>query len=150
MFRYCNMDFIALAALVGVTLLCIVLTYNIACQWSKSFQKCSEESSLEMQILEATKVYVAVPEWHFNGHGKSCRTFFNLSYMEGAVRMFGKDVETIWAGTNPLAPSIHEMGPAAQHDTFNDHWNGWNFRQVVQFCMFCFIVFCSLYPYQYI
>ena len=60
------------------------------------------EFSPEMQIPEATKVDVAVPGWHINGHGESCRTIFNLSYMEGAVRMVGKDVETIWAGTNLL------------------------------------------------
>ena len=70
--------------------------------------------------------------------------------MEGAARMVGEDIETIWGGTNPLAPSIREMGPAAWHDTLNDHWNGWNFRKVVRFRMFCLTVFCSLFPYQYI
>ena len=82
-----------------------------------------EEFPPKMQIPETTKVDVAVPSWHINGHGKSCRNNFNLSYMEGAVRTVGEDVEMIWAGTNLLAPSIHEMGPAAQHDTLNDHWN---------------------------
>ena len=62
-----------------------------------------------------------------------------LPYIEGAARTVGEDVETIWAGTNPLAPSICEMGPAAQHNTLNDHWNGWNFHKVVQFCMFLFL-----------
>ena len=90
-----------------------------------------EEFSPEMQIPEATKVDVAVPGWHINGHSKLCRTTFNLSYMEGAARMVGEDIETIWAGTNPLAPSVCEMGPAAWHDTLNDHWNRWNFRKVV-------------------
>jgi len=148
-FRYCNIDFIVLAALVGVTLLRIVLTYDIACQWSKNFRKCMEEFPPEMRIPEATKVDVAVPGWHINGHGESCRDNFNLSYMEGAARTVGEDIETIWAGTNPLAPSIREMGPAAWHDTLNDHWNRWNFRKVVRFRTFYFIVFCSLYPYQY-
>ena len=140
-FRYCNVDFIVLAALVGVTLLRIVLTYNIACQWSKNFRKRMEEFPPDMQIPDATKCDVAVPGWHINGHGESCRNNFNLSYMEGAARTVGEDVETIWAGTNPLAPSIREMGPAARHDTLNDHWNGWNFRKVVRFRMFSFIVF---------
>ncbi|KIJ92422.1 hypothetical protein K443DRAFT_55538, partial [Laccaria amethystina LaAM-08-1] len=72
-----------------------------------------------------------VPGWHINGHSESCRYNFNLGYMEGAARTVGEDVETIWAGTNPLAPSIHEMGPAARHDTLNDHWNRWNFCKVV-------------------
>jgi len=70
--------------------------------------------------------------------------------MEGTGRMVGEDVETVWAGTNPLAPSIREMGPAAQHDTLNDHWNGWNFRKIVRFRAF-FIAFIYLsFPYQYL
>jgi hypothetical protein len=143
--RYCNVDFIILAALVGIMLLRIVLTYDIACQWSKNFHKRMEEFPPEMQISETTKVDVAVPSWHINGHGESCRNNFNLSYMEGAARTVGEDVETIWAGTNPLAPSIREMGPAARHDTLNDHWNGWNFRKVVQFRTFLFLFSSFVY-----
>jgi hypothetical protein len=32
-----------------------------------------------------------------------------------------------------VAPSIREMGPAARHETLNDHWNGWNFRKIARF-----------------
>lgn len=60
--------------------------------------------------------------------------------MEGAGRTTGEDIETTWAGTNQLAPSILEMGPAAQHNTLNDHWNGWNFHKIVGFSM-CFLLF---------
>lgn len=56
--------------------------------------------------------------------------------MEGAGRTTGEDIETTWAGTNSLVPSVYKMGPAAWHDTLNDHWNGWNFHKIVGFCMF--------------
>ncbi|KIJ92421.1 hypothetical protein K443DRAFT_113647 [Laccaria amethystina LaAM-08-1] len=46
--KYCNVDFIVLAALVGVTLLRIVLTYDIACQWLKNFRKHMDEFPPEM------------------------------------------------------------------------------------------------------
>jgi len=55
--------------------------------------------------------------------------------MEGAGRTTGEDIETTWAGTNSLAPSIREMGLAARHDTLNNHWNSWNFRKIVGFHM---------------
>ncbi len=113
----------------------IVLTYDIACQWSKKFRTRLEDFPPEMQISETTLVDVAVPGWHINGHGETCRNNFNLSYMEGVGRTIGEDVETTWAGTNPLAPSVREMGPAARHDTLNDHWNGWNFRKIIGFRM---------------
>jgi hypothetical protein len=87
----------------------------------------------EMRIPESTKVDVAIPGWHINGHGDKCRNKFNLSYMEGAGRTTGEDIETTWAGTNSLGPSVREMGPAARHDTLNDHWNSWNFRKIAGF-----------------
>ena len=65
-----------------------------------------------------------------------CRNNFNLSYMEGAGKTVGEDVETIWASTNLLVLSIREMGPAAQHETLNDQWNGWNFHKIIRLCMF--------------
>jgi hypothetical protein len=86
-----------------------------------------------MQIPDSTKISVAIPGWHINAHGAKCRNNFNLSYMTGAGRTTGEDIETTWAGTNALAPSVREMGPAARHDTLNDHWNGWNFRKIVGF-----------------
>jgi hypothetical protein len=64
--------------------------------------------------------------------------------MEGVGRTVGKDIKTTWAGTNPLAPSVQEMGPAARHDTLNDHWNGWNFRKIVSFRMY-FILLSGLF-----
>ena len=33
------MDYIILSALLGVTLLRIIITYDIACQWFKNFKK---------------------------------------------------------------------------------------------------------------
>ena len=80
-----------------------------------------------------TKVDIAIPGWHINGHGDTCCNNFNLSYIEGAGRTVGEDIEMTWAGTNQLAPSVQEMGPAARHDTLNDQWNGWNFRKIVGF-----------------
>ena len=121
--------------LMGVELLCVVITYDIICQWSKNFRKCMQNYPENMRIPETTEVGVAIPGWHINGHGEGCRTNFNLSYMEGAGRTVGEDIETTWAGTNQLAPSVREMGPAARHDTLNDQWNGWNFRKIVGFRM---------------
>ena len=101
---------------------------------------------MEMQIPDTTQVDVAIPRWHINGHGMTCQENFNLSYTEGAGRTVGEDIETTWAGTNPLAPSVQEMGPVARHDTLNDHWNGWNFHKIVGFHMFAtfFVLFLCL------
>ena len=109
----------------------------------------------EMRIPDSTQVDVAIPGWHINAHGEKCRENFNLSYMEGAGRTVGEDIETTWAGTNALGPSVQEMGPAARHDTLNDHWNRWNFRKIVGFRAFIlflspyFVLKCLLYKEHY-
>ena len=34
---------------------------------------------------------------------------------------------------------MHEMGPGTHRETLNDHWNGWNFRKIIDFCKFNFL-----------
>jgi len=131
--RYCSMDYIVLSALIGVTLLHIIITYDIACQWSKNFKKRMLEFPEDMRIGADVKIDTAIPSWHINGHGQSCRQNFCLGFMKGAGRTCGEEIEASWSHTNPLAASVREMGPAARHDTLNDHWNGWNFHKIVGF-----------------
>ena len=135
--RYCSVNFMIFVALVGIALLWVIITYDITCL---------EEYLPEVHIQDMTQVEVAIPGWHINGHGANCRDNFNLSYMEGVGRMVGEDIETMWVGTNPLASSVREMGPAAWHDTLNDHWNGWNFWKIVGFCKY-FAFFTFSYSY---
>ncbi|KJA16799.1 hypothetical protein HYPSUDRAFT_71075 [Hypholoma sublateritium FD-334 SS-4] len=131
--RYCNMDFIILSALVGLMLPRIIITYDIACQWSKNLASRMIEFPENMRINPQTIVDTVIPSWHINGHGEPCRQNFSLNYLKGARKTCGEEVEINWSHTNPLAPSVCEMGPAARHNTLNDHWNGWNFRQLVGF-----------------
>ncbi|KAM6489975.1 hypothetical protein JOM56_014554 [Amanita muscaria] len=132
--RYSNMDYIILSALLGVTLPRVILTYDIACQWSKKFEKRMVEGfPPHMRISNQTRIDTAIPSWHINGHGQSCRQNFCLGYMKGAGRTCGEEVEVSWSHTNPLAPSVREMGPEARHETLNDHWNSWNFHKIVGF-----------------
>jgi len=94
---YCNMDFIILSVLVGVALHRIVITYDIACQWSKNLYKRMGNFPEEMRVSSDTKIGVAIPSWHINGHGESCRQNYNISYMKGAAKTCGEEVEIIWS-----------------------------------------------------
>jgi len=76
---YCNMDFIILSALVGIAL------HRVACQWSKNLDKCMADFPEEMRIKETT-IETAIPSWHINGHGQTCRQNYNLLYMKGAAK----------------------------------------------------------------
>ncbi|EDR06772.1 uncharacterized protein LACBIDRAFT_299636 [Laccaria bicolor S238N-H82] len=131
--KYCNVDFIIFAALVGVMLPWIFITYDIGCQWSTNLQSRMSEFPEHMKLPSDTKVTVAIPSWHINSHGRRCRKEFCLGHTKGAGRTRGEEVETTWSSTNSLAQSVREMAPGARHDTLNDQWNGWNFRKIVGF-----------------
>ncbi|KIL68676.1 hypothetical protein M378DRAFT_184632 [Amanita muscaria Koide BX008] len=131
--RYCNVDYVLLSSLVGLALLRIVITYDIACQWSKNFLRRMELFPSHMRLRSGTEVVMGVPSWHINGHGADCRANFSLGYMEGMGRTCGEEIETSWAQTNALGTSTREMGTGARHETLNDHWGGFNFRKITGF-----------------
>ena len=139
------MDYILLSALVGIVIPLVIITYDIACQWSKNLQKRMLDAFPEsMRVPGNTTIATAILSWHINGHGEKCRENFCLSYMKGAGRTCGEEIESSWSHTNPLAASVCEMGPAACHDTLNDHWNRWNFRKIVGFRMYLFPTIINL------
>ena len=57
------LDFIAFATLVGITLVWIIITYDIICQWSKNFWKNMSKFPAAMQIPDTTEVGVAAMGW---------------------------------------------------------------------------------------
>ena len=142
------MDFIILSALIGVTLCHVLITYDIGCQWSKNRAKRMLDFPESMHMSANTVVDIAIPSWHINGHGVACHENFCLSYMKGVGKMCGGEVEISWSHTNPLTTSVREMGPAARHDTLNDHWNGWNFRRTVALRMSSPDISCLLLFYK--
>jgi hypothetical protein len=126
------MDYILLAVLALTTVLRLVITYDIACQWSKNLDKRLEKYPTRLQPKPGTKIETAVPSWHINGHGEPCQTNFALSYMEGMGRTCGDEIEGSFSHTNSLGSSLREMGPAARHDAINDIYSGYNLNKVVR------------------
>jgi hypothetical protein len=141
--RFCNIDYVVLSSVKGERLPRIVFTFDIGCQYSKKFWERMKKFPLEMQINEETTIEFAIPSWHINAHGADCRANFGLSFREGVGRTCGEEVETAWAGTNPLGPSTREMGPGARHETLNGQWGGMNFRRILVFRKFDCLIVCA-------
>ncbi|TFK18461.1 hypothetical protein FA15DRAFT_729809 [Coprinopsis marcescibilis] len=131
--RYCNMDYILFSAVAALSLLWLVITYDIACQWGKNLKARLSGMPKRLQVADSVEIEVAIPSWHINGHGKLCQDRFHVGYIEGIGRLCGDEVEQTWWNTNSLGASVREMGPAARHEVLNDHWNAFNFRKVVGF-----------------
>jgi hypothetical protein len=110
----------------------VVISYDIACQWSVNLWSrlwhVPEPLQADPGTIELVK---KVPDFHRPAHKKECQTTMNLQYVEGVGTTDGEAIERSWAGTNPLANSTKEMGPGARHDTLDDHWGDMNWKKIV-------------------
>lgn len=132
---YANMDYILMSALIGVTLLALLLSYDIICQWkiylSKRAKVIEEKTSLPTRI-EEYEIQFALPVWHAAAHEPSCQNQNLLSYAEGVGRTDGEGIERMWAILNPLGFSTKEMGSGARHDTLENKVDHINFEKNIR------------------
>ncbi|KAJ7576776.1 hypothetical protein C8J56DRAFT_1007268 [Mycena floridula] len=114
------------------TLLVILVSYDINCQFSKNFAAQVQElpSLVRFPVVSALFRW-AVPKLHILRHKLSCQQEFNLNYMPGAGRTDRESVERPWANIGPVSTSTQEMGGGHRHDTLDDHWGDWNWRKMV-------------------
>ncbi|KAJ7031694.1 hypothetical protein C8F04DRAFT_959933 [Mycena alexandri] len=130
--RYANMDYILLSALLGVTLLAITISYDIACQWKINLptraKKIQDDSKLTTRLGEF-EIQFALPVWHAAAHEVECQTQNSLSYTGGVGRTDGEGIERTWAVLNPLGFSTKEMGSGARHDALENKVDDLNWEK---------------------
>ncbi|KAK7018251.1 CxC2 domain-containing protein [Favolaschia claudopus] len=114
--RYCNMDFIFFAAILNTVMLYIILSYDIACQFSKKFWTRMTGLPEAMHInRQTTSIWFKVPNFHILGHKWPCHSPYSFHWMWGAGMTNGEDVEQNWEFTNGAAGSTKMMGPGGRH-----------------------------------
>ncbi|KAI0060333.1 hypothetical protein BV25DRAFT_1783282, partial [Artomyces pyxidatus] len=126
--RYCNMDYVFLSSLVNVANKALLVSYDIACQWSKNLL--SRARNLHFQLPGV--IDFVVPKFHLPAHKQDCHAPYGLHYKFGAGQTDGEAPERNWADMNGAAASTKEMGPGARHDTLDDHCGHSNWRKFVR------------------
>ncbi|KAK7435536.1 hypothetical protein VKT23_019587 [Stygiomarasmius scandens] len=134
--RYANVDFVVASLLRHISLLLIFLiSYDIACQWSKNLAKRLRElpSFLRLHlVLKVLKFFkFVIPKLHILGHLIKCQEKYSLSYTLGVGETDAESIERLWSGLGPVSTSIKEMGPGSHHDTLEDHIGHWNWKKIV-------------------
>ena len=131
------MDFIIASALRRVRVTNVQLYYDIICQFTRNLytRMLSVEPSSFIyvgarKLVHSLNVTFGVPKFHNPGHLVMCQLWFNISYMVGAGNTDGEASERAWAGLNPAASSLREMGPGTMHDTMDDICGAWNWLKV--------------------
>ncbi|KAJ7058985.1 hypothetical protein C8F01DRAFT_990382 [Mycena amicta] len=131
--RYANMDWILLAAIDGIGVKRLVLSYDIACQWKQrlTIRAAARTPAIRTQLGEY-RLQFALPVWHAAAHEASCQAANSLSHAVGVGRTDGEGIERTWAILNPIGFSTKEMGEGHRHDTIDDKVDHINFEKNVK------------------
>jgi hypothetical protein len=127
------MDYIAASLLRHIhALLVLILSYDIACQWSKRLlERIKKLPPLIRLNLTFRILYFVIPKLHILGHLIRCQLKFSLNFTRGVGQTDAEGIERVWSGLGGVATSLKEMGPGSHHDTLEDHIGHWNWCKVV-------------------
>src|SRR5262245_54175301 len=130
--RYVNMDFLFFKTLQFIMVSLLVVSYDIACQWSKNLRHRMSAYPSSLHIVNALLTLLfLVPKFHLPAHIKACQTLFSFHLNPGVGQTDGEAPERGWADINRVASSTKEMGPGKRRDTLDDHFGDWNWKKTV-------------------
>jgi hypothetical protein len=127
------MDYLFFSTLLGVVVLLLVTSYDVACQWFKNLWHQRDLYHIFDHHHDNTVVVFVVPKFHLPAHVEQCHTAFLLNLTPGVGRTDGEGVERGWSNWNGLAGSTREMSPGHQRETLDDHFGDRNWKKVTKF-----------------
>ncbi len=127
------MDYIFLSSLrLLCSLLTIVASYDIACQYFKNFFARMDDVPDRLRptfLLE--QIIAKVAKAHLVGHNEACQGPFSFNWTNGCGRTDGEGIERCWSGLNKAAPSVREMTAAGRRETIDDFCGFWNWKKTL-------------------
>ncbi|KAJ7761170.1 hypothetical protein DFH07DRAFT_957248 [Mycena maculata] len=129
--KYSNMDYIFFSSIINITLLTIIASYDIACQWGRNFWKRAKEMPPELQLPDWLEIIFKVPKFHLPLHVKKCHGPYSFNFTKGVGRTDGEGVERNWSWLNWAARSVSVMGPGSREDTIDDLCGFSNWKKTV-------------------
>jgi hypothetical protein len=108
----------------------LVVSYDIACQWSRNLlSRCGLYPSNPISSGDINVTYL-VPKFHLPAHVAKCQIDYSFNLVPGVGRTDGEAPERGWAAANGVAMSTKEMGPGSRRDTLDDHFGDYNWRKI--------------------
>lgn len=141
-YSYVNMDYFLLSSLKINTPPRLVVSYDIACQWSRNLAKRVQLYPTNPLSDGRMNITTLVPKFHLPAHVMECQTSFSFNLVPGVGRTDGEAPERGWSEINAVASSTKEMGPGSRRDTLDDHFGARNWRKTTQIGMSkCFHIY---------
>ncbi|KAJ7796830.1 hypothetical protein B0H13DRAFT_2245360 [Mycena leptocephala] len=129
--RYSNMDYLFVSSVIGMVVMGIIASYDIACQWGHNFWDRMKKMPPPMQLPDWIEIQFKVPKFHLPPHVKKCHGPYSFNFTKGVGRTDGESVERNWAWLNRAARFISVMGPGSRDDTLDDLCGWTNWRKTV-------------------
>ena len=134
------MDFVFLSAFNHYRSRSAIISYDIACQWSKRFWQRMHKLPHQLQIDPvSTELNVLIPKFHFTAHRTGDEASdvnhapYSFNWKPGVGREDGEGVERCWADADGAASSTKEMNPGARTDALTGHFDHSNWLKMVGF-----------------
>jgi hypothetical protein len=128
------MDYFFYRSLANTKIKDLMVSYDIACQWSLNLSTRLERIDPTFPLvnnMDDMRVRYMVPKFHLPAHVSRCRTRYSFNYSKNVGRTDGEAPERGWAEINPLASSTKEMGPGFRRDTLDSHFGDYNWRKII-------------------
>ncbi|KAF8144723.1 hypothetical protein K438DRAFT_1910921 [Mycena galopus ATCC 62051] len=102
----CNMDFLVLGCLIGFELLLLILSYDIACQYTINFWQRMMGLLEHMRLrIPPANVWWKVPNFHLPDHKPRCHSPYSFHWTPGVGLSHREGVEQNWAFSKGAAAS---------------------------------------------
>jgi hypothetical protein len=123
------MDYLILCVILAMTLTSFLISYDIACIWSKNFFSRVSTYDTALHLPASVNLVFLVPKFHLPVHIKECWSTFSFNYQNYTARTDGEGIERVWAWLNCIAFSVSMMMAGVRWDTLDDFCNFNNWRK---------------------
>ena len=134
------MDFIFFSAFSHVRSPISVISYDIACQWSKNLWERVTGLPEDLWVDPArTRFRFAIPKFHYAAHGTGNEggdaehAPYSFNFMPGGGREEGEGIERCWSRTDGASGSTIEMNPGVRADALTGHFDYANWQKMITF-----------------
>ncbi|KIL55458.1 hypothetical protein M378DRAFT_90872, partial [Amanita muscaria Koide BX008] len=135
--RYVNMDFFFISSILHGAPNRVVVSYDIACQWSRHLaERCKVYSDNAYLSVTQRQIQYLVLKFHLPAHIQHCQANYSFNFTPYVGRTDGEAPERGWSAVNAVAGSTKQMGPGSRRDTLDDHFGDYNWRKVTSIATF--------------
>lgn len=131
------MDYFFLSSLRQAAPTRLIVSYDIACQWSKRLgERCALYGTGAVALLSQHQIQYLVPKFHLPAHIPYCQAHYSFNFTPHVGRTDGEAPERGWSAINSVANSTKQMGPGSRRDTLDDHFGDYNWRKIASIATF--------------